>query len=127
MGTLKLAVRPIPHAHAEVEHSRTEPSAQALLKTEPGSESFRFSAILAGLILTILLALVAEVAVCALVNAAFNLVSKVCHEARSYGYHADEAIATSDDIGKASASSVSSSSAERQTSPSTHRQIATHK
>jgi hypothetical protein len=128
MGTMKLAVRPFSPAQVETVHSRAVLSASALLKTEPVGESFRFSAFLAGLILAISLALAAEVVVCATVDAAFSLVSKLYHEAILSGYHADDAMWSSDDeIAKASASSVRSSTEKRQTSQSTNQQIATHK
>jgi hypothetical protein len=129
MGTMKLAVQPVVPVQAETEHSRAVPSASALQKTEPVGESFRFSVFLAGLILIISLALVAEVAVGAAVDAAFSLVARVYHQVTLSDYDAKEIVATSeeDEIAKPSAPSVNSSTANRHSSPSTHQQIATDK
>jgi len=129
MGTMKLAVQPVVPVQAETEHSRDVGSASALQKTEPVGESFRFSVFLAGLILIISLALVAEVAVGAAVDAAFSLVSRVYRQVTLSDYDAKEIVGTSeeDENAKPSASSVKSSTANRHTPLSSHQQIATDK
>lgn len=89
-------------------------------------ESFRFSALILGLVLLVSFAICAEVAVYVTVEAAFSLVSKIYHQAILPRHALDDEGATvsREELADPSPSRASTSGARRQPSRSTGQTLA---
>src|SRR5215469_2342721 len=107
MGTMRYGVRPLFHSDIEKAHADGKTSVSFRAKIKPISNFVQFSTCVAVLILVVSLVLVAELAVYAVVGAAFGMVSKVYHEVMLPRHHADEGVMTYDsEIAEASPSST---------------------
>jgi hypothetical protein len=126
MSTISHRAALFPATAVEIAHSQAEDSATATGNSSSAAAPCRLSTYIVGWLLVIALMLVAEVAVCAVVGTAMNLVSKVYHEAELPRHSSDEAVASGFDQTETS-SAVTHTSSINGDAKHGNQQIATDK
>jgi hypothetical protein len=126
MGTVSYGARTL--VHDQVEPAKSASSVWSHLKSDSGAKLSFFFKFVFGLVLAVSFVLCIEVAVCATVQAAFGIVSRVYHESILPRVYPDEsAMASGDEPDRSSTSASKRSSEERRPSPSPTQQLAVHK